>query len=1095
MQSTNPIITGSLKKDGEAIKLPILIPLFASILLLLIIFTLAIYRLQQKHINEDVQARLDNVSRYFNQFLASDAQLIGETTHFVKDNPDIQNAWLAKNRNALLTLTTPIFEKLRKDYRITHLYFIDVNQTCFLRVHNPPRFGDRITRFTLKSAADTVKPYWGIELGQYGTFTLRVVQPWFVNNTLTGFVEFGEEIDHIAPQLKSVINVDLAFLIDKPLLNRDDWQEGLKIMGHSSNWDLMPNCVIADSTTSDVPPEFIQFASLPHEKHRNRILTAKLNGSTFSAGFVKLSDTAGHEVGDILVIKNITKEQASLQILLAVVATVSFLIASALVSFFYTHIAGIEKHLFEAHTALIIEIEKRKEVEILLRKHKDNLEDTVKERTGELEHTNKYLQEEIVERQKAENALRKSEERFKQVTESAGDWIWEVNAEGLYTYSSHVAEKVLGYKPEEIVGKKYFYDFFAPEVKEEFKKAAFEAFNKKERFNGFVNPNIHKNGNTVILETTATPILDDERNLCGYRGADRDITGRKRAEDRLLAVSELQKLLLPPVPIEQKLKFVTDSLVRILDADFARIWIIKPGDRCEAGCTHAEVKEGPHVCRCRDKCLHLMASSGRYTHLDGKDHCRVPFGCYKIGLIAAGERDKFLTNEAATDPQVHNHAWVKELGLVSFAGYRLTHTDGTPLGVMALFSKHPVSPEKDALLEGIANSTSMVIRTSQIEENLRKNEEFTRRVIESSSDCIKILDLQGHLLSMNEGGQKLLDIDDMACYLNSSFIDFWKGKEREGCLEALSKAKRGDTGIFYGNFATAKGTPKSWEVIVTPIKDADGSINRLLAVSRDITKRKKAEESIEKLNADLESTITQLSRTNKQLNEFAHLAAHDLKTPLRGIGTLAQWLYTDYYYKFDENGHRQIDLLVKRVRRMDNIINAILQYSSTARDKLKERKVDLDILLKAVIDKINPPENIKITINKTLPVLVCEEEHLWQIFRNLISNAVKFSDKPQTNIIIDVEDEKHFWKFSVADNGPGIEPQHFERIFRLFQMLNNRDDVESEGIGLTLTKKIVELYDGKIWLTSKVGVGSTFFFTLPKQMTAIAQQTPQPAKT
>jgi PAS domain S-box-containing protein len=809
MESTHPTIPSSLKKNEEAIKLPILIPLFASILLLLIIFALAIYRLQQKHINDDVQARLDNVSRYFNQFLASDARLIGETTHFVKDNPDIQNAWLAKDRETMLTLTSPIFEKLRRDYRITHLYFIDTNNTCFLRVHNPQRFGDRINRFTLESASGTKMPSWGIELGPYGTFTLRVVQPWFINNTLSGFIEFGEEIDHISPQLKGVINVDLAFLIDKSLLSRDDWQEGLKIAGRTGDWNLMPNRVIVDSTISEVPPEFIKLAGLPHKEHQARILTAKLAGSTFSAGLVKLSDAAGHEVGDILVIKNITKEQASLRMLLAVVATVGFLIASALVSFFYTYIAGIEKHLLEAHTALILEIEKRKEVEILLRKHKDNLEDTVKERTEELQRTNKYLQEEIVERQKAENALRKSEERFKQVAESAGDWIWEVNTEGLYIYSSPVVEKVLGYKPEEIVGKKYFYDFFAPEIKEAFMEAAFETFNKKERFSGFINSNIHKNGSVVILETTGTPILDDEGNLCGYRGADRDITERSKTQQR----------------------------------------------------------------------------------------------------------------------------------------------------------------------------------QTQLLEQLEKTNK--------------------HLQQENE-------------------------------------------------------------------------------------LRTKAEKSLEKLNADLESTVTQLSRTNKQLGEFAHLAAHDLKTPLRGIGTLAQWLHTDYYDKFDDNGHRQIDLLVKRVKRMDNIIDSILQYSATARDKLKERRVDLNILLKTVINKINPPENIKITINNTLPVLICEEEHLWEIFSNLISNAVKFSDKPQTNIIIDIEDEKYFWKFNVADNGPGIEPQHFERIFQLFQMLDNRDDVESQGIGLTLTKKIVELYDGKIWLTSKPGAGSTFFFTLPKQMTAVSKST-QPA--
>jgi PAS domain S-box-containing protein len=486
-----------------------------------------------------------------------------------------------------------------------------------------------------------------------------------------------------------------------------------------------------------------------------------------------------------------------------------------------------------------------------------------------------------------------------------------------------------------------------------------------------------------------------------------------------------------------------------------------------------------------------MASSGRYTHLDGKDHRRVPFGCYKIGLIAAGERDKFLTNEAATDPQVHNHAWVKELGLVSFAGYRLTHTDGTPLGVMVLFSKHPVSTEEDALLEGIAHSTSMVIRTSQIEEDMRKNEEFTRRVIESSSDCIKVLDLQGHLLSMSGGGQKLLEIDDISLYLNSSFIDFWKGKEREGCLEAISKAKRGDTGVFYGYFETAKGTPKWWEVIVTPIKDADGSINRLLAVSRDITERKKAEESIENLNRDLRSTVALLTQSNKQLREFAHIAAHDLKTPLRGIGMLAQWLAQDYRDRFDDHGRRQIGLLVSRVERMDNLIDAVLQYSTLVRNGQNEHQVDLNLLLKVVLDKIQPPQNIKITINKDLPNIICNEEHIIQVFYNLISNAVEFMDKPQGRITIDCTEEDGFWRFSVSDNGPGIAPKHFERIFRLFQILGDHDQFETTGAGLTVAKRIIELYGGRIWLASEAGLGATFFFTLPQQPAAVPQ-TPQP---
>ena len=180
---------------------------------------------------------------------------------------------------------------------------------------------------------------------------------------------------------------------------------------------------------------------------------------------------------------------------------------------------------------------------------------------------------------------------------------------------------------------------------------------------------------------------------------------------------------------------------------------------------------------------------------------------------------------------------------------------------------------------------------------------------------------------------------------------------------------------------------------------------------------------------------------------------------------------------------------------MDDLINAILQYSTIARNKQNERQVDLNPLIKSILADIKPTPNITITVNQNLPVLTCEEEQIRQVFYNLVANAVKFMDKPEGLITIDCEDEKYFWKFSVADNGPGIEPQHFERIFRLFQTLSDHEEAESTGIGLTMAKKIVELYAGKIWLTSTVGVGSTFFFTLPKQPTAVTCQSPQQAQT
>ena len=320
----------------------------------------------------------------------------------------------------------------------------------------------------------------------------------------------------------------------------------------------------------------------------------------------------------------------------------------------------------------------------------------------------------------------------------------------------------------------------------------------------------------------------------------------------------------------------------------------------------------------------------------------------------------------------------------------------------------------------------------------------------------------------------------MAPYLNSSFIDFWKGKEREDCLEAIAKAKRGDTGIFYGYFATAKGTPKWWEVIVTPIKDTDGSINRLLAVSRDITERRRAEKVVENLNKDLKSTIALLTQSNRQLQDFVHVAAHDLKTPVRGIGTLADWIVGDYGDKLDDGGRENIRLLKARVIRIDNLIDGMLQFSKIVRNRQNEQETDLNSLVSDVIERIKPGNSIEIAVD-SLPRVTCEREHMVQVFENLLSNAVAFMDKPKGLIKVGCVEQGDFWRFYVRDNGPGIEKKHWERIFKIFQTLPTKDEPNTAGIGLTITRKIVEIYGGKIWVESQPGEGSTFFFTFPGQ--------------
>ena len=229
------------------------------------------------------------------------------------------------------------------------------------------------------------------------------------------------------------------------------------------------------------------------------------------------------------------------------------------------------------------------------------------------------------------------------------------------------------------------------------------------------------------LKKTTTSISDLNKEIVERKRVE---TEREKTLKWQREVNALQQALLAPVALEKKLKMITDGITRIFEADFCRIWLIQPGDRCGQDCVHAGVKDGPHICRYRDKCLHLMASSGRYTHVDGREHSRVPFDCYKIGRIAAGEEHKFVTNDAANDPRVHNHEWARSLGLVSFAGYQLRAQNQDPIGVLALFAKHPILPAEDAILDSFSTTTAFVTQQAVANNSLLKKAVELARSIE-----------------------------------------------------------------------------------------------------------------------------------------------------------------------------------------------------------------------------------------------------------------------------------------------------------------------------------------------------------------------------
>ena len=250
----------------------------------------------------------------------------------------------------------------------------------------------------------------------------------------------------------------------------------------------------------------------------------------------------------------------------------------------------------------------------------------------------------------------------------------------------------------------------------------------------------------------------------------------------------------------------------------------------------------------------------------------------------------------------------------------------------------------------------------------------------------------------------------------------------------------------------------------------------------------KSESQYKGLSEELEVTVEKLGLSNRELQDLSKITAHDLKAPLRAIGTLSSWIFEDYSDKHNEEGKEYARLLTKRAERMSALIDSVLEYSEAGRSANRKGVVKLDSLLAEVINDLSALQNIEINVKKHLPIIKCERGQIRQVFHNLIGNAVKYMDKPQGTIEIDCIEEDGFWKFSVTDNGPGIEEKHFEKIFQIFQTLKARDEFESIGIGLAIAKKIVEVYDGKIWVESEQGKTSTFFFTLPKHQDDILSE-------
>ncbi|OEK08149.1 histidine kinase [Flavivirga aquatica] len=253
------------------------------------------------------------------------------------------------------------------------------------------------------------------------------------------------------------------------------------------------------------------------------------------------------------------------------------------------------------------------------------------------------------------------------------------------------------------------------------------------------------------------------------------------------------------------------------------------------------------------------------------------------------------------------------------------------------------------------------------------------------------------------------------------------------------------------------------------------SIANLVAMQLKSAINLRERKKVESKNKEL---LNKLAKSNDELQEYAHIVSHDLKSPLRSINAIVSWIKEDNKGKIDTVSLQNFGLIETTLEKMEQLISDILLYSSVGADFTEKQEIDLNILLEDLKKILFVPENISINILNKMPVLYGDRVKLQQLFQNLISNAVKFNDKENGLIEVDVQDQKLFYLFSIKDNGIGIEKEYHDKIFKIFNVLNKSK--ESTGIGLSIVKKIVDLHEGEIWLESEPENGTIFFFTLKK---------------
>jgi PAS domain S-box-containing protein len=386
--------------------------------------------------------------------------------------------------------------------------------------------------------------------------------------------------------------------------------------------------------------------------------------------------------------------------------------------------------------------------------------------------------------------------------------------------------------------------------------------------------------------------------------------------------------------------------------------------------------------------------------------------------------------------------------------------------------------------------TEQEAERKRAEEALQESETRLHLLIEGVKDyAIYLLDTNGHVMNWNAGAERLKGYrgDEIVGQHFSRF--FTPEEQQDNKPQRLLAAAESQRRTEDEGWRVRKDGSRFWaNAIINVLRKEDGSLYGFAKVTRDLTERKKAEDHIRKLNAELELRVrnrtAQLEAANKELEAFSYSVSHDLRAPLRAIDGFSRMILEDYTGKLDDEGKRYLNIIRSNTQKMGQLIDDLLLFSRLGRQGIRVSEMDMGKLAKAVSDELKliiPERKIHFTI-KPLSPIHGDQAMIRQVFANLLSNAIKFT-RPRDTAFIEISGsgEGNENVYSVKDNGVGFDMQYVGKLFGVFQRLHSAEEFEGMGVGLAIVQRIIHRHGGRVWAEGKVDEGATFYFTLPQE--------------